>query len=92
MGVGSLVQMRKQKLSKLTQLKPGAMSSTPGKAVALGSVWQTWDQCGRLGICVLLLSSEEHRDAVPGGLCRQFAKVELLIIFHELDHALKDFF
>lgn len=30
---------------KLTQLKPGTTPSTPGKAVALGSVWQTWTPC-----------------------------------------------
>lgn len=32
-GVGSLVPPRKQKLSKVTQLMPGATQLTPGKSV-----------------------------------------------------------
>lgn len=68
-GVGSLSQMRKQKLSKLTQLTL-ALHSGP-----LVKLYLALSMSNSRVYVLPPGSSEEHRDAVPG-VCHQSARVQ----------------
>lgn len=64
----SFNQTRKCKLSKLSQIAPGATELTPGQAVP----WVS--ESGP--VFFLPQFSEQHKDAVPGGLCHLNARVQ----------------